>query len=88
MSDTPRTDAVCRTVDHTAIMGGKIYQATIETVDASFARQLEKELAEARAEIATCHAESGALYMQLAEARAEIDALRMGKMSPCDYYTS
>lgn len=51
MSDTPRTDAVCRTVDHTTIMGGKIYQATIETVDASFARQLERELAEARAEV-------------------------------------
>lgn len=67
MSDTPKTDMFCRTVDHTAIVGGKIYQATIETVDASFARQLERELA---------------------EARAEIDAMQMGKMSPCDYYTS
>ena len=51
MSDTPRTDVFCRTVDHTAVVGGKIYQATIETVDASFARLLERELAEARAEI-------------------------------------
>jgi hypothetical protein len=51
MSDTPRTDAVCRTVDHTMFVGGKIYQATIETVDASFARQIEKELAKTRAEI-------------------------------------
>jgi hypothetical protein len=43
MSDTPRTDMFCRTVDHATFLGGKIYQATIETVDASFARQLERE---------------------------------------------
>lgn len=51
MSDTPRTDMFCRTVDHTAFVCGKIYQATIETVDASFARQLERELAEAQTEV-------------------------------------
>jgi len=55
MSDTPRTDVFCRTVDHTAVVDGKIYQATIETVDASFARLLERELAEARAEIKKLH---------------------------------
>jgi len=94
MSDTPRTDMFCRTVDHTAIVGGKIYQATIETVDASFARQLERELSEARAEIEnkqytiTCAAEENQqLQEQLAEARAEIEQYKMGKISPADYYS-
>lgn len=82
MSDTPRTDMFCRTVDHTAIVGGKIYQATIETVDASFARQLESELVEARAEIEnkqysiTCASEENQqLRESLVEARAEIESL-------------
>ena len=44
MSETPRTDIFCRTVEHTAVVGGTVYRATIETVDASFARQLEVEL--------------------------------------------
>lgn len=73
MSDTPRTDAVCRTVDHTAIMGGKIYQATIETVDANFARQLERELAEARDEVEHWKGECGDLVRMAHEMRAEID---------------
>jgi hypothetical protein len=83
MSDTPRTDMFCRTVDHTAIVGGKIYQATIETVDASFARQLERELSEARAEIEnkqytiTCASEENQqLKESLAGAQAEIERLK------------
>lgn len=62
MSNTPRTDNCIDIANDEGIEDVKFCE-----VIANLARQLERELA---------------------EARAEIDALRMGKRSPCDYYFS
>lgn len=98
MSNTPRTDNCIDIANDEGIEDVKFCE-----VIANLARQLERELAEANRKLAErinddqrylvaplCNAEKALddCQSELAEARAEIDALRMGKMSPCDYYTS
>jgi Skp family chaperone for outer membrane proteins len=80
-SKTPRTDAEFKLE---AFFDGS---GIVETVFVEFARELEKELIEARAEIKESQAEAQELYRQLAtelkaehaeelaEARAEIESL-------------
>jgi hypothetical protein len=51
MSDTPRTDAAA--IGFARILIDHDKQTTTELVEANFARQLERELAACRAEVAT-----------------------------------
>jgi hypothetical protein len=67
MSDTPRTDDEIRTPDMLPEYCGEA-----EIVDASFARQLERELNEARAKIEA----TASLKVELGNRNAEICKLR------------